>query len=30
VLRIEAAGHYPMRTHPEAVNRAMREFLRER
>jgi pimeloyl-ACP methyl ester carboxylesterase len=30
VLRIEAAGHYPMRTHPEAVNRAMREFLRQR
>ena len=28
VVRIEDAGHYPMRTHPELVNRAIRDFLR--
>jgi len=28
VVRIEDAGHYPMRSYPGLVNRAIREFLR--
>jgi pimeloyl-ACP methyl ester carboxylesterase len=28
VVRIDDAGHYPMRTHPGAVNRAIRDFVR--
>jgi pimeloyl-ACP methyl ester carboxylesterase len=27
IVRIADAGHYPMRSHPELVNRAMREFM---
>ena len=27
LLQIEDAGHYPMRTHPEEVTRAIRQFL---
>jgi epoxide hydrolase 4 len=28
VVRIEDAGHYPMKSHPVLVNRAIRDFLR--
>lgn len=28
VVRIDDAGHYPMRSHPDRVNRAIQEFLR--
>jgi pimeloyl-ACP methyl ester carboxylesterase len=28
VMRIDDAGHYPMRSHPELVNRAIRDFVR--
>ena len=28
VMRIADAGHYPMRSHPEPVNQAIRRFLR--
>jgi pimeloyl-ACP methyl ester carboxylesterase len=28
VVRIEDAGHYPMRSHPELVNQAIRAFCR--
>ena len=28
VVRIDDAGHYPMRSHPTLVNRTIREFLR--
>jgi pimeloyl-ACP methyl ester carboxylesterase len=27
LLRIEAAGHLPMRSHPALVNQAIRDFL---
>src|SRR4051794_3033139 len=27
IVRIEDAGHYPMRSHPDLVNRAIRDFL---
>jgi pimeloyl-ACP methyl ester carboxylesterase len=29
VVRIEDAGHYPMRSHPTLVNQTIREFLRD-
>jgi pimeloyl-ACP methyl ester carboxylesterase len=28
VMRLADAGHYPMRSHPELVNLAIRRFLR--
>jgi pimeloyl-ACP methyl ester carboxylesterase len=28
VVRIDDAGHYPMRSHPTLVNQTIREFLR--
>jgi pimeloyl-ACP methyl ester carboxylesterase len=28
VVRIDDAGHYPMRSHAGTVNRAIREFVR--
>jgi pimeloyl-ACP methyl ester carboxylesterase len=30
VVRIHEAGHHPMRTHAELVNRAMRDFMRRK
>lgn len=27
IVRIDGAGHYPMRSHPELVNRAIRDFV---
>ena len=30
VVRIEDAGHYPMRSHPELVNEAIRAFRQRR
>ena len=28
VVRVEGAGHYPMRSHPDVVNQAIRDFVR--
>jgi pimeloyl-ACP methyl ester carboxylesterase len=29
VVRVDDAGHYPMRSHPTLVNQTMRDFLRD-